>query len=65
MIQAGITDICAVEDKSLARLLARRLRSQPSDEGGVAAMQYSSSLGVTVADQESVVPFMPNVLVTA
>ena len=63
--RTGRQVICAVEDEALAKLLARRLRSSLGEEGGVAAMQYSSSSGTTVVKQERVVPFAPNVLVRA
>lgn len=63
--RTGRQVICAVEDEALAKLLARRLRSQPGDEGGTAAMLYSSSEGVTVSKQKRVLPFSPSVLVPA
>ncbi|MCG8405479.1 MAG: AAA family ATPase [Phycisphaerales bacterium] len=57
--------ICTVEDRSLASLLARRLRSNEADSGSVISMVYSSEQGAHVGTQRFVQPMARRVLVGA
>ena len=63
--RTGRQIICTVEDHSLARLLARRLRSQGETDGTIVHMAYSSSHGIFAQSVAPVHPFPRNILVPA
>jgi len=63
--KTGRQVICTVEDESLGRLLARRLRSEPSFQGVFVKMAYSSRVGVHVESATPIEPLRRHVLVPA
>jgi wobble nucleotide-excising tRNase len=54
--------ICTVEDKALANLLCRRLRSLIGEEGALVNLEYAPGLGVTVKSMESIKPLQEAIL---
>lgn len=54
--------ICTVEDKALANLLCRRLRSIIGEEGALVNLEYAPGLGVTVKSIESIKPLQETIL---
>jgi len=55
--------VCTVEDESLGKLLARRLRGDGTSGGLIVRMAYSSRDGIHVASTTSVQPMQRSVLV--
>ena len=55
--------ICTVEDRALAELLARRLRSDFDDQGAVIELAYTPGEGAGVAQVRSLAPLTRQVLV--
>jgi len=63
--KSGRQVLCAVEDESLAQLMARRLRSTGDSNGGIAFMRYDREEGVTVEKMAPVVPLRSGILIPA
>lgn len=63
--KSGRQVICAVEDESLGKLLARRLRADSESPGMFLQMGYSSEDGVRVKSAQYVGPMAKSVLIPA
>jgi chromosome segregation protein len=57
--------ICTVEDEALARLLCRRLKSEPHSPGLMVTLAYPAKRGVEVRDQRIIEPLREELLVSA
>lgn len=63
--QSGWQIICTVEDKALANLLSRRLRSSENEEGSHICMTYRSNLGVAIETIKQVPTISNRILMSA
>ena len=57
--------LCAVEDPSLADLLARRMATSESQEGGLVRLKYELGDGSTVVGMESLPPLASRLITAA
>ena len=63
--RSGRQILCAVEDRSLADLLARRLATSESQSGSVLELRYELGEGSTVASIDTVKPLKPRLFTAA
>jgi chromosome segregation protein len=63
--RAGHQIVCTVEDRALAELLARRLRSDFDDQGALIELAYEPGRGSRIAQSRSLAPLTPRVLVAS
>lgn len=63
--RAGHQVICTVEDRALADLLARRLRSDFEDRGAVIQLAYKPTDGAGIAQRRDIAPLARKVLVAS
>ncbi|MDE2906459.1 MAG: chromosome segregation protein SMC, partial [Acidobacteriota bacterium] len=63
--RSGRQILCAVEDRSLADLLARRLATSESQSGSVLELKYELGEGSTIASIDTVKPLKPRLFTAA
>ena len=63
--RSGRQILCAVEDRSLADLLARRLATSESQSGSVLELKYELGAGATVASLDTLRPLKPRLFTAA
>ncbi len=63
--RSGRQILCAVEDRSLADLLARRLATSESQSGGVLELKYELGDGSTIASLDTLKPLNPRLFTAA
>ncbi len=63
--RSGRQILCAVEDRSLADLLARRLATSESQSGGVLELKYELGEGSTIASLDTLEPLKPRLFTAA
>ena len=63
--RSGRQVLCAVEDRSLANLLARRLATSESQDGSLVQLKYELGEGSMVAALETLSPLAPRLFTAA